>query len=190
MFTLDGGANWDRVPADSFPPPLPGEHTQASSSGCLYTGWYMHAWFATSMGRVIRTANYGDSWKMSFVHIAIGAENIINALAFHDGSNGLLFGEAKGAPGQTVISETSDGGQSWTEREPLSLPTSVSSVSYVPDLSGPTLVAIGSRGALYTRDNGLTWIPVDALSYTAVSFARRDAGWAVGADGRITKITF
>ena len=95
MFSLDGGANWDRVPADSFPAPLPGEHTSASNPACLYTGWFQHAWFATTMGRVIRTTNYGDSWKASFVHIAIGDAQIINALVFRDASNGLLFGEAK-----------------------------------------------------------------------------------------------
>ena len=190
MFTLDGGENWDRVPADSFPVPLPNERTVASSPACLYTGWGQHAWFATTMGRVIRTNNYGNSWKMSFAHIAIGEDNIINAILFHDGSNGLLFGETRQAPGVTVISQSSNSGKSWTEREPLALATPIASVSYVPDLFGPSLVAVGPRGAIFSRDNGLVWSVIDELNYSAVSFARRDAGWAVGANGVITKITF
>lgn len=190
MFSLDGGASWDRVPADSFPAALPGEHTSASNPACIRTGWYRHAWFTTSMGRVIRTTNYGGSWKASFVHIAIGDAQIINSIMFRDESHGLVFGEVKAAPGKTVISETNDGGKSWDERTALALPISVASTAYVPFLSGPTIIAVGSAGAIFSRDNGLTWNTVDTLSYTSVTFAARNAGWAVGADGRITKITF
>jgi photosystem II stability/assembly factor-like uncharacterized protein len=189
-FTIDGGETWDRVPADSFPAPLPHEQTMAPTPSCLHTGWGPHAWFATTLGRVMRTSNYGNSWKMAFVHIGIGDDNIINSLLFHDVSNGLLFGEARHAPGLTVIAESTNGGKSWQEREPITLPTPLATVAYVRDLDGPTLAAVGPRGAIYSRDNGLTWLPIDQLSYNALDFARRDAGWAVGANGVITKITF
>jgi len=139
---------------------------------------------------VIRTSNYGNSWKMSFVHMAIGDDNIINALLFHDASNGLLFGEVRHAPGLTVIAESFNSGKTWQEREPIALSTPIASVAYVRDLAGPTVAAVGPRGAIYSRDNGLTWLPIDEFSYNAVAFARRDAGWAVGANGVITKITF
>src|SRR5690349_21790526 len=183
MFTFDGGETWDRVPADSFPAPLPNERTVASGPSCLYTGWAPHAWFATTMGRVMRTNNFGNSWKPTFVHIAIGDDNIINSVLFRDDSNGLLFGEARHAPGQTVIAESSNSGKTWLEREPIVLSTPISSVAYVRDLIGPTIAAVGPRGAIYSPDNGLTWLPIDGLSYSAVAFARRDAGWAVGANG-------
>ena len=39
-----------------------------------------------------------------------------------------------------------------------------------------------------TRDDGKSWTVLNANNYWSVAFASPDAGWAVGANGRITKL--
>src|SRR5215467_5151522 len=61
---------------------------------------------------------------------------------------------------------------------------------YVPGTRQPTIVAVGPAGAVFTRDDGSTWTTIDTLNYWSVGFASPRAGWAVGARGRITKLSF
>jgi len=51
------------------------------------------------------------------------------------------------------------------------------------------VVAVGLAGAVYSRDDGDSWTTIDALNYWSVGFASPRAGWAVGARGRITKLS-
>jgi photosystem II stability/assembly factor-like uncharacterized protein len=60
---------------------------------------------------------------------------------------------------------------------------------YVPDSDPPTLVAVGPDGAVYTRDVGHTWTVIDRNDYWSVGFASPRAGWLVGRNGRITKLS-
>jgi hypothetical protein len=53
------------------------------------------------------------------------------------------------------------------------------------------VVATGPAGAAWTRDEGNTWISLPGVqNYWAVAFANHEAGWLVGTDGRILKISF
>jgi hypothetical protein len=42
---------------------------------------------------------------------------------------------------------------------------------------------------VWSRDEGASWIPIDTLDYWSVGFASPRAGWAVGAGGRITRLS-
>ncbi|HEX4440429.1 MAG TPA: hypothetical protein VH854_10195, partial [Thermoanaerobaculia bacterium] len=54
-----------------------------------------------------------------------------------------------------------------------------------------TIVATGPGGAAWTPDDGDTWLLLDGVAnYWAVTFASPDAGWLVGTDGRILKVSF
>ena len=47
------------------------------------------------------------------------------------------------------------------------------------------------RSAAWTPDEGNTWFTLPGVSgYWAVAFASPKAGWLVGTDGRILKISF
>jgi len=54
-----------------------------------------------------------------------------------------------------------------------------------------TVVATGPGGAAWSPDEGDTWNLLDGVvDYWAVAFANAQAGWFVGTDGRILKISF
>jgi len=54
-----------------------------------------------------------------------------------------------------------------------------------------TVVATGPGGAAWTPDEGDTWFLLEGVeNYWAVAFANAQAGWLVGTDGRILKISF
>ena len=48
---------------------------------------------------------------------------------------------------------------------------------------------VGPNGAMYSRDEGASWVPIDSANYWSVGFASPRAGWAVGTQGRITKLS-
>jgi hypothetical protein len=82
---------------------------------------------------------------------------------------------------------TGDGGATWTVGGPLAFAGAAYGASFVPG-AGATLVAVGPQGAAYSLNDGATWTRLDTLSYWAVGFADAANGWAVGPEGRITKI--
>ena len=52
-------------------------------------------------------------------------------------------------------------------------------------------MATGPGGAAWTPDEGDTWTLLEGVAnYWAVAFASPDAGWFVGTEGRILKISF
>jgi photosystem II stability/assembly factor-like uncharacterized protein len=53
------------------------------------------------------------------------------------------------------------------------------------------VVTANDGGAAWTPDEGNTWFALpDVTGYWAVAFASPEAGWLVGTDGRILKISF
>jgi photosystem II stability/assembly factor-like uncharacterized protein len=53
------------------------------------------------------------------------------------------------------------------------------------------VITANDGGAAWTPDEGKTWFTLpDVTGYWAVAFASPEAGWLVGTDGRILKISF
>jgi len=53
------------------------------------------------------------------------------------------------------------------------------------------VVATGPRGVAWSPDEGDTWYSLPGLTgYWAVAFASPQAGWLVGTQGRIVKLSF
>jgi hypothetical protein len=57
--------------------------------------------------------------------------------------------------------------------------------------SRTVVVTANAGGAAWTPDEGDTWFSLPGVTgYWAVAFASPKAGWLVGTDGRILKISF
>ena len=59
------------------------------------------------------------------------------------------------------------------------------------NLGRAVVITANDGGAAWTPDEGNTWFTLPGVSgYWAVAFASPNAGWLVGTDGRILKISF
>ena len=57
--------------------------------------------------------------------------------------------------------------------------------------SRTVVVTANAGGAAWTPDEGTTWFTLPGVTgYWAVAFASPKAGWLVGTDGRILKVSF
>ncbi len=190
MSTVDGGWTWNRAPPLSLPAAVADERVSAESGTCIVAGRSGRAWLGTTKLHVLRSTNYGASWKRAYVPITRTDSTGIVSLAFGDKTRGMALGEHASSPDDTLIAFTDDGGQTWTTRALQPLMTELSAGAFVPGLKGPTVLVVGARGSSYSRDGGGTWERIDTLAYHSVAFAGRTAGWAVGTNGRIVKFAF
>jgi len=193
LTTTDGGANWTRVPPATLPAAQPNEGSFAASGTCLVTRAGGRAWLVASNaahGRVLRTADYGRTWAVDTLPITTRSGSGPQSIGFRDDRNGIALGGGNSArPGDLFTASTSDGGHTWTARASPALKTGVWGGVYVPGTPRPTVVAVGPAGAVFSRDEGRSWMPIDTLNYWSVGFASPRAGWAVGTQGRITKLS-
>ncbi|MFQ5570292.1 MAG: WD40/YVTN/BNR-like repeat-containing protein [Rhodothermales bacterium] len=191
--TEDGGATWTRVPVESLPPAQPGEGSFAASGTCLVAQGDSTAWIGTGAGpaaRVLKTTDRGRTWSVAETPIIGGASSGIASLAFRDERHGAALGGDIARPDAYTdnVAVTEDGGATWTLAGRPHLSGAVYGASYVPGAPSPTFVAVGPKGVDYSTDNGTTWAGLDTLSHWSVAFVGPDAGWAIGPEGRITKI--
>lgn len=191
--TNDGGVTWTRVPADALPPALPGEGSFAASGTCLVTHGDSTAWFGTgasTTARVFKTTDRGQTWSMVETNLVSGAAAGIASLTFRDALNGAALGGNIAEPDQHTdnVAITTDGGLTWTTVGRTTFTGAVYGSSYVPG-EGTTLVAVGPGGVDYSTDNGVTWANLDTETHWSVAFAGT-TGWAIGPEGRVTRIDF
>jgi photosystem II stability/assembly factor-like uncharacterized protein len=193
LTTADGGAHWSRIPAASLPRAQPNEGSFAASGTCLVARPGGHAWIVASnadRGRVLHTADYGKTWSVDTLPLTTRAGSGPQSIGFRDARNGIALGGGNAAqPGDVLTATTTDGGKTWITRTSPALATGVWGGVYVPGAAKPTVVAVGPTGSVWSRDDGVTWTPIDSLNYWSVGFASPRAGWAVGTQGRITKLS-
>jgi photosystem II stability/assembly factor-like uncharacterized protein len=187
--TSDGGAHWNPITPTSLPPAQLGEGSFAASGTCLITRPGGHAWIGTgsaSKARVLHTRDYGRSWEADTTPIPSGPGIGIASLSFRTDQDGIaLGGNLASAPTGAV---THDGGRTWTLITGPAFASGVYGGAYVPGTRRPTVVAVGPKGLAYSEDEGATWIAIDSMNYWSVAFVSRNAGWAVGDHGRITRL--
>jgi photosystem II stability/assembly factor-like uncharacterized protein len=193
LTTTDGGEHWNRVPPATLPAAQPQEGSFAASGTCVVTRPGGRAWIVASNaahGRVLHTADYGRSWAVDTLPITTRSGSGPQSIGFRDDRNGFALGGGNAAQAADILAATTnDGGHTWNVRARPPLQSGVWGGVYVPGARRPTIVAVGPSGAAYSRDDGASWTSIDAFNYWSVGFASPRAGWAVGARGRITKLS-
>lgn len=196
LVTGDGGATWTHLPAASLPAAQPGgEGSFAASGTCVRTHGDSTAWIGTGaapVARVLKTTDRGRTWTSHETPIVGGSAAGIASLAFRDALHGAALGGDIASPDAFAdnVATTADGGQTWTLAGRPPFPGAVYGSAYVPGAVPAPLVAVGPGGMAVSRDDGATWSRLDTLTYWSTAFASPAAGWAVGPEGRITKIAF
>jgi photosystem II stability/assembly factor-like uncharacterized protein len=188
LSTTDSGTRWARVAPMSLPPPMPGEASFASSGTCLTVRPNGRAWIGTTKGRVLRSTDFGRTWRPSLTPITVNDSTGVSSVAFRDNNNGMAFGGYGAAEGDVLLAVTTDGGASWTARARPLARSGVYAGAWVRDAGMPTAVAVGPKGIAFSRDMGLTWTQIDTLGYWGLGFAPGNRGWAVGGNGRIVRL--
>lgn len=193
LTTTDGGAHWTRLSPASLPAAATGEGSFAASGTCVETGADGRAWIVMgtpARSRVIRTTDYGRTWSAESLPISARAGSGVQSVSFRDARNGIALGGGSAVEaGDRLVAITRDGGATWQLRSTPNLKVGFWGGVYVPGTGTPTVVGVGPNGAVYSRDEGASWVPIDTMNYWSVGFASPRAGWAVGRLGRITKLS-
>ncbi len=193
LLTADGGEHWTRVPPTSLPSADAGEGSFAASGTCLATGPQGRAWIVMNTparSRLIRTTDFGRTWALETLPITTHEGSGAQSVMFRDATHGMVIGGGYSVKaGDTLVAITEDGGDTW---RPLSAPAFKVGTwggSFVPGARTPTVVAVGPSGSAWSADLGRSWVPIDSANYWAVGFSTGRTGWAVGTQGRVTRLS-
>jgi photosystem II stability/assembly factor-like uncharacterized protein len=206
--TLDG-ETWQDI-GDNLPEPLPGgEFGFAASGTCVATFGKRFAWIGTGSttteSRILATRDQGETWNAYVTPIAsneTGAAGVFS-VDFRNPTHGVIGGgDFLATEVVDNFARSKDGGKTWELATNAPIPGAIFGLSYIGKPGGGdgvggggphvhTIVATGPGGAAWTPDDGDTWYLLEGVAnYWAVAFASPDAGWLVGTDGRILKISF
>jgi hypothetical protein len=137
---------------------------------------------------VVHTADFGRTWRSATVPVTSRAGSGAQSIAVHDARQGMvLAGGTTAQPDDANAAATLDGGTSWATVTRLPLASGAWGGVAIPGRPGRGYFAVGPSGAAWTADAGRTWVVLDSANYWGVGAASRDAIWAVGQNGRITR---
>ena len=208
--TTDGIA-WKSIAAN-MPPALSGEASFAASGTCIAAQGDRNAWIATggaTVARVLATKDGGDTWNAYDTPLVSSPSAGGVSVAFRNSQHGIVGGGdlASNASADTATSD--DGGQTWTLTNKPPTQGAIFCLAYVRGIRHGEDEEFGqeheravvitteaepnftSGEAAWTPDEGRTWFPLPGVSgFWAVAFANPEAGWFVGNNGQILKISF
>jgi len=163
--TADGGNTWTLVPPANIPDPLTGDYGVVG----FYSAVGDKAWFGTNQGLIYRSSNKGLQWEVS----STGLGEVQVDVEFKDALHGLAMDKSKTG----AMSETSDGGITWTLVKSTGYYGS-GDFCYVPGTEN-TWVSAG-LGTYYSFDGGHSWAAFPGTqteSFPAVDFINNQCGW-------------
>jgi len=183
MRTLDGGDSWQRIvtPANAE------EGSFAASGTSLIVRPGGLAWIATGGrggGRVLRSTDYGVTWRASQTPIRHDEEAAgVFSTAFRDNLHGIAVGGVytHAEDDRDNVAITSDGGRTWSVPRGTRPKGFRSAVVF---LANGDALAAGPAGTDISHDGGQSWQPFSPEGFHSLSAA----GWASGADGRIASL--
>jgi photosystem II stability/assembly factor-like uncharacterized protein len=192
--TMDGEI-WEDI-GDQLPAAQTGEAAFAASGTCVTTQGGKRAWIGTGgaqRARILATNDAGETWADYDTPILQGTSTSgVITVDFRDPFHGILGGGEILAPTEVAdtVARSSDGGKTWqlTSRPPF--PGAIYGLTYVRGRQ-TTVVVTGPSGSAWSPDEGDTWFSLPGLvDFWAVAFASPHAGWLVGTEGRIVKVSF
>ena len=196
------GTTWQDI-SGNMPPALPGESSFAASGTCVAVQGGQNGWIATggsTTARILATRDGGDTWNAYDTPLVSSPSAGAFTVAFRNSWHGIVGGgdldPADPNSARTAIS--ADGGVSWTLTNPPPVTGAIFGLAYAHGVGGgdgdgsrTVVVTANAGGAAWTPDEGTTWFTLPGVSgYWAVAFASPKAGWLVGTEGRILKISF
>lgn len=208
------GLTWHSI-ANSMPPALPGEASFAASGTCITEQGDRNAWITTggaTIARVLATRDRGDTWNAYDTPLVSNASAGGVSIAFRDPWNGIVAGGDLANNNSADAATTNDGGRTWTLTKKPPVQGAIFSLAYargrhhdddsqtadfdrdfgrIVVITSETQPNYNSGAAAWTPDEGHTWFQLPNVSgYWAVGFANPEAGWFVGNNGQILKISF
>ncbi len=188
--TADGGNTWTR---QKLPPSIDGEGAFAASNSSLVLSGRGEVWFGTGGkggARVFHSTDGGASWTVTSTPIRNDAPGSgIFSLAFGRDGGGVAVGGDYTNPKDAIrnIAITGDRGADWSP--PHGSPRGYRSAVAI-DSKRKTWIVVGPSGSEVSSDSGATWRQFDSDSYNSLSLLPGKAGWAVGARGRVAKLSW
>lgn len=187
--TTNGGKNWFPVGNEKQFPAKDGEAAFAASGTCIITQGKKNVFMVSggNAARVFRSNSFGNAWYVADSPIVSGTQGSgIFSIAMFDSNNGVIVGGnyEKHNEINNNLAFTKDGGKTWTLGKGLN--GYRSGVAYVDK---KTIVAVGSSGSDVSKDGGKTWTNLDKENYNSVQAKGKNAVWAVGAGGLVSKFS-
>jgi photosystem II stability/assembly factor-like uncharacterized protein len=189
------GETWQDI-GDQLPRAQEGEFAFAASGTCVATQGGRRAWIATggaSTARILATTDGGNSWDAYATPLVSNPTAGAFTVAFRDPFNGIVAGgdlDPENPSPENRVAISGDGGQTWQLVEEPPFDGAVFGLSYVTGIR-QTVVATGPAGTAWSSDEGRSWnLLTGVTGFWAVAFASHKAGWLVGTEGRILKVSF
>jgi photosystem II stability/assembly factor-like uncharacterized protein len=197
---ITDGKTWEDI-SGNMPPALPGEASFAASGTCVATRGGQTAWIATgasTIARVLATRDGGDTWDAYDTPLPSSPSAGAFTVAFRNPWNGIVGGGDldPANPNSATTATSSDGGVTWTLTNPPPVTGAIFGLAYAQGVgngngSRSVVITANEGGAAWTPDEGDNWVLLPGVTgYWAVAFASPKAGWLVGTNGRILKISF
>jgi photosystem II stability/assembly factor-like uncharacterized protein len=206
------GTTWESI-AKNMPPALKGEASFSSSGTCIATEGEENAWITTGgskISRILATTDGGDSWNAYDTPLKSSPTAGGFSVSFRDPENGIVGGGdlATKDPNHAATATSHDGGKTWKLTKKPPVKGAIFCLSYAQKVSyrdqredhgfdrvvvvtAETAPDFDTGAAAWTPDEGDTWFKLPKVSgYWAVAFANPHAGWFVGNNGSILKISF
>jgi photosystem II stability/assembly factor-like uncharacterized protein len=205
------GQKWHSISA-SMPPALAGEASFSSSGTCITTQGDKNAWITTggsTISRILATTDGGDTWNAYDTPLISSPSAGGLSVAFRDASHGIVGGGDLAVNYRIQAATSDDGGRTWTLTNKPPIGGTIFALAYARGTSlddadtgdhqhdrtvvitAETAPDFTSGAAAWTPDEGHTWYRLDgANGYWGLGFANPKAGWFVGNNGQILKISF
>ena len=197
---------WQDI-GDNLPPALPGgEFAFAASGTCVATVGKKWAWIGTGGGpeaRILATTDKGETWNAYGTPIVQGTGGAgVFSVDFRNPTHGVLGGGISRRPGRGQTSPIEGQRESaWELATNAPIPGAIFGLSYIGKPAAVTARAAGTAPSTPSWPRGRAvrhGLPTtetrqllpDVLNFWAVAFASPDAGWLVGTEGRILKVSF
>jgi photosystem II stability/assembly factor-like uncharacterized protein len=211
------GTTWHSIAAN-MPPALLGEASFSSSGTCIATQGGQNAWITTGgsdISRILATRDGGDTWSAYDTPLVSSPSAGGFSVAFRNPWNGIVGGGDLASNDSADAATSNDGGRTWTLTKKPPVQGAIFCLAYARGsrrnddadaegddedrgdgsrtvvITAETAPNFDTGSAAWTPDEGQTWFTLPNVSgYWGVAFATPEAGWFVGNNGQILKISF